>query len=138
MKVHMGSRDKFPLMAEINMIPLIDVSLVLLIIFMVVTPFLASSQIKINLPKAVSGNTTNSQPIKIQITAQKTFYIDGQVTLAQDLSSILKNKLAEQKDAAVLIEADSTVPFEFVVQAMDQAKLHGALKLGVSVLPPQN
>ena len=42
--------------AEINMIPLIDVSLVLLIIFMVMTPFLVQQQVRVNLPKSVSGN----------------------------------------------------------------------------------
>lgn len=133
MKVQIGPRDKFPLMSEINMIPLIDVSLVLLIIFMVVTPFLVSSQIKLNLPKAVSGIPPDSQPIKIQITARQTFYVDQEVALPEDLASLLRMKLAKEKNPVVLIEADAAVPFELVVKAMDAAKSQGAQKLGVAV-----
>ena len=133
MKVHMGPRDKFPLMSEINMIPLIDVSLVLLIIFMVVTPFLVSSQIKVNLPKAVSGITPDSEPVKIQITAQKTFYVNGQAVMEEDLGLVLRSALSGGKNPTVLIEADAAVPFEYVIKAMDRAKLEGAQKMGVAV-----
>ena len=122
-------------MAEINMIPLIDVSLVLLIIFMVLTPYLVSSQIKINIPKTVSGIPADSEPIKVQITAQKTFYVNQQAVLGDDLASVLKSRLSLKWDGVVLIEADSSVPFEYVVKAMDQAKEAGALKLGVAVIP---
>lgn len=134
MKVHIGPRDKFPLMSEINMIPLIDVSLVLLIIFMVVTPFLVSSQIKINVPKAVSTAPPDSDPIKIQITEKRNFYIDDQAVHADDLGSLLRSKMAREKNPVVLIEADSSVPFEYVIKAMDSAKLEGAQKLGVAVI----
>ena len=53
----LNSGDKYALVAEINMIPFIDVALVLLIIFMVITPFLVRAQIKINLPKAHAVET---------------------------------------------------------------------------------
>src|SRR3989344_6562410 len=133
MRVRSRREGKFPLMAEINMIPLIDVSLVLLIIFMVLTPYLVSTQIKINLPKTVSSSTPDSDPIKVQISAQRTFYVNGQAVLGDDLGGVLKNILQGKPDAVVLIEADSAVPFEFVVKAMDQAKANGAQKLGVAV-----
>lgn len=133
MKVQIGPRQKFPLMADINMIPFIDVSLVLLIIFMVLTPYLVTSQIKINLPKAVSAIPSDSEPIKIQISAQRTFYVNTQVVLGEDLGSVLKLAFKGKTDPVVLIEADASVPFEFVVKAMDQAKSQGAQKLGVAV-----
>lgn len=133
MKVSIGPRDKFPLMADINMIPLIDVSLVLLIIFMVLTPYLVTSQIKINLPKTVTGIPADSDPIKIQISAQRTFYVNGHAVLADDLGGALKSLLQGRSDPVVLIEADAAVPFEYVVKAMDQAKAQGAQKLGVAV-----
>lgn len=135
MKVSLGHRDKFPLMAEINMIPLIDVSLVLLIIFMVVTPFLVSSQIKINVPKAVTGIPTDAEPIKIQVTSSQGYYLDGQAAHLNDLPSLLRGRIGTDKNPIVLIEADSTVPFEAVVKAMDIAREQGAQKLGVAVTP---
>src|SRR5258708_36103676 len=102
MKVQAGHREKFPLMSEINMIPLIDVSLVLLIIFMVVTPFLVSSQIKINLPKAVSGIPADAEPVKIQVTKERNFYIDRQIVLAADLGTVLRSKFQGEKSPVVL------------------------------------
>src|SRR3989338_7099854 len=132
MKIHLGPRTKFPLMSEINMIPLIDVSLVLLIIFMVVTPFLVTSQIKVNLPKAVSGIAPDSNPIKIQITSRGTIYVESEATLEDNLNNILRSRLAREKNPVVLIEADATVPFNKVIKAMDSAKLAGAQKLGVA------
>lgn len=134
MKVTLGPRSKFPLMAEINMIPLIDVSLVLLIIFMVLTPYLINSQIKINLPKTVSSVPADAEPLKIQITSSRTFYINGNAVLPDDLGSIIKSQIVGKLDPVVLIEADQSVPFEFVVKAMDQAKANGAQKLGVAVI----
>lgn len=133
MKVPIGPRDRFPLMSEINMIPLIDVSLVLLIIFMVVTPFLVSSQIKVNLPKAVSGIPPDAEPVKIQITASKNFYVNDQSVLPEDLAGLLRRELASRKDPVVLIEADASVPFENVIRAMDASKSQGAGKIGVAV-----
>ena len=130
----MGPRNKFPLMAEINMIPLIDVSLVLLIIFMVLTPYLVTSQIKINLPKTVTGIPSDGEPIKIQITAQRTFYVNNQVVLADDLGSVLKSTLSGKSGSVVMIEADASVPFQYVIKAMDEAKAQGAEKLGVAVI----
>lgn len=133
MKVPIGPRDKFPLMSEINMIPLIDVSLVLLIIFMVVTPFLVSSNIKLNLPKSVSGLSPELEPIKIQITKKKIFYLDDEAVLLENLPSMLRAKLKSRKNSVVLIEADAFTPFDTVVKAMDIAKLEGVEKLGVAV-----
>ncbi|MBI2915576.1 MAG: biopolymer transporter ExbD [Elusimicrobia bacterium] len=137
MKVQIGPRDKFPIMSEINMIPLIDVSLVLLIIFMVVTPFLVSSQIKVSLPKAVSGVPPESEPIKIQISARKNFYLNQQSVHLDDLASALRAKFAETKNSTVVVESDATVPVELVIKAMDVAKSAGAQKLGVAVSSEQ-
>ena len=120
-------------MADINMIPLIDVALVLLIIFMVLTPYLVTSQIKINLPKTVTGLPSDSDPVKVQISAQRTFYVNGKAVLSDDLGGALKSALQGRMDPVVLIEADAAVPFEYVVKAMDQAKAQGAQKMGVAV-----
>ncbi len=135
MKVGMGPRDKFALMADINMIPLIDVSLVLLIIFMVLTPILVSNQIKINVPKAVTGITPDAEPVKIQISSKQSYYVDGEMVSLDDLANRLRLKIGDNKSPVVLIEADSTVPFDLVVKAMDRAREMGAQKLGVAVSP---
>ena len=64
--------------AEINMIPLIDISLILLIIFMVITPFLVQSQIQVNLPKASTGTKGGDEEVlKVRLAADGTMTVDG-------------------------------------------------------------
>ena len=75
MRVHSG---KNKIIAEINMIPLIDISLILLIIFMVITPFLVQSQNQVNLPKASAGTRGGDEEVlKVQLAADGTMTVDG-------------------------------------------------------------
>ena len=131
----MGPRGKFPLMSEINMVPLIDVSLVLLIIFMVVTPFMVATEIKVNLPKANTGAPGEMEPLKIMVSERGGYYIEGQSFSLKDLESQIKIILSKRPGAPVLIEADQTTDFERVVKVMDRARQAGAERLGVAVIP---
>jgi len=126
---------KYRIMAEINMIPFIDVSLVLLIIFMVMTPFLVRSQLKLILPKSKSAeeDVQHNQPLKVQVDKQGTAYLDGQPVVADMLESRLRQAMTDIKNQPIVIEADKDVPFQYVVSVMDAAKAIGASKLAVSV-----
>ena len=136
MKVN-TSTDKYDVMAEINMIPFIDVALVLLIIFMVMTPFLVKEQIKINLPKTQSANTpvdNSHKPVQINITSQGAIYVNGDEVTEEQLYATVKQTLADPETQPVVIAADKDVAFEKVVLAMDAAKRCGAKHLGVSAM----
>ena len=88
-KLHTGpGGDKYRLISEINMIPFIDVSLVLLIIFMVMTPFLMKSQIKVNLPGSSSAQqiTQDDKTVDIQVQADGAIFMDGKKVAAKDLA----------------------------------------------------
>ena len=126
---------KYRIMAEINMIPFIDVSLVLLIIFMIMTPFLVRSQLKLILPKSKSAEEVvqRHQPLKVQVDKQGTAYLDGQPVAADLLEARLRQSMVDIKNQPIVIEADKDVPFQFVVSVMDAAKAIGASKLAVSV-----
>lgn len=136
MKVNTSS-DKYDVMAEINMIPFIDVALVLLIIFMVMTPFLVKEQIKINLPKTQSANTpvdNSRKPVQINITSQGAVYVNGDEVTEEQLYATVKQTLTDPETQPVVIAADKDVAFEKVVLAMDAAKRCGAKHLGVSAM----
>ena len=126
---------KYRIMAEINMIPLIDVALVLLIIFMVMTPYLIKSQIKINLPQADHKETPPrpDQILQIQIDAAGKVYIDGQIASRDQIESRLRSRIADPKNQPVMIEADRDVPFQHVVTVMDAVKRLGVSKLAINV-----
>jgi biopolymer transport protein ExbD len=126
---------KYRVMAEINMIPLIDVALVLLIIFMIMTPFLVRSQLKINLPSSRSATEEKqrNRALQVQVDKAGAAYLDGQVVPGSLLENRLRQVLSDPEHQPVIIEADKEVPFQHVVTVMDTAKKVGAVKLAVCV-----
>jgi biopolymer transport protein ExbD len=118
------------LIADINIAPFTDVILVLLIIFMVTTPFIYRSSIKIALPQ-VSQNegVTESKDINITITSNGDVYLENQrYNLRLDLK-LFKFKLQEYakkyKDPAIIISGDRSVKYDYVVQVVDMASRIG-------------
>lgn len=133
MKPLQSGNNKYQIMAEINMIPFIDVALVLLIIFMVVTPFLVQSQIKVSLPKAVTAVSSREHPVEIFVTQDGTVYIKNRPVPIAWLEKELKRAIIEPAHQPVLIQADKNTAFERVVTVMDAVKKIGVAKLGVGV-----
>ena len=122
------------LITDINMVPFIDVVLVLLIIFMILSPFLAQSQIKVNLPKAATGKAgEDDDPVKMQITRSGDFYIGRDRVLRSQIEEALKAALAKKTSRAVLIEADRDTSFKTVVLGLEAAEKAEAGKVGVAV-----
>src|SRR6185312_7019811 len=119
--------------ADINMIPLIDVALVLLIIFMVMTPFLVQQQIKVNLPQSTTAGQAPDRPIVISLLQQGDVSLNGHAVALANLESELKPLLGPQNDRPVVIQADRDIPLQKVVSVMDIAKHLSVAKLGISV-----
>lgn len=118
------------------MIPLIDVSLILLIIFMVITPFLVQSQIQVNLPKASAGTKGGEDnTLKVQLAADGSVTVEGKPVKYQRLEKELILRLSRSYKKTVLVEADRTVAVERVVFVLDTAKKLGAGKIGIAVKP---
>lgn len=127
---------KYRLISEINMIPFIDVALVLLIIFMVMTPFLMKSQIKINVPESKSAQpvTPDKKTIDVQVQANGSVYLDGKKVSEDALQGALSSRIHDPQNQSVLIEADKKTAFEHVVSVMGIVKKLGVTKMGVSVI----
>lgn len=126
-------------MAEINMIPLIDVSLILLIIFMVVTPFLVQSQVSVQLPKSsAAGKSTEDNVVRVQIEQSGRVTVEGKRIAAAQIEKELLLHLGKASKKTVLVQADRDVPVQKVIDVMDAAKKLGAGKLGISVLSDYN
>ena len=124
------------IIAEINMIPLIDVSLIILIIFMVITPFLVQSQIQVSLPRASTGTKGGDDNVlKVQLAADGEMTVDGKPVKLQHLEKELILRFAKAYKKTVLVEADKAVPVERVIQVLDAAKKLGAGKVGIAVKP---
>lgn len=119
------------LMWEINITPLTDVFLVLLVIFMVATPLLIQSGVKVKLP---SSTVTEAQPegIIITITKENKIYVGKAEVTIDDLREHLRRKLEDKKDKFVIINGDKEVLLGIAVNIMDLAKAAGAEKIAIA------
>jgi len=132
MKVDMGG-DRYRIMADINMVPLIDVALVLLIIFMVMTPILVASQIKLNLPGAASGTQPVDKNLEIQVDKNGIIHFQGRIIAPEHLQEQVKAVFGPVPKQALQITADKDVPFDKVVLVMDAARQVGVQKMSIGV-----
>lgn len=122
-------------MADINVTPLVDVMLVLLIIFMVCTPLMTQS-IKVNLPKAV-GASTQEKPevIRLAIDAEGKLSWNGESVADEGLTLCLTELAAKQPQPDLHLVADKDVRYERVAQVMAMVQHAGVSKMGFVMLP---
>lgn len=118
---------------EINMVPFIDVVLVLLIIFMVLTPILVQQQLSVNLPHSVSGSASPDRPIMIGVQSAGELTLNGKPIALSALEGALKTVLKSNPSQAILIESDKAATLQSVISVMDVAKRLNVGKLGISV-----
>ncbi|MEW6007948.1 MAG: biopolymer transporter ExbD [bacterium] len=125
----MVEEDRF--IAEINITPLTDVFLVLLIIFMVATPFLMYQGIKVNLPSSIMG-VPNPEAIVITIDREKNVFIDEVKIEKGGLKEYLEQKLLQKEDKLVIIRGDRSIYLGDAVSVMDIAKQAGAERIAIA------
>jgi len=105
--------------AAINFIPMIDISLVLLIIFMVATTFVTVTGINLKLPKAATSKSAENKSVTVQLNMQKDVYLNGEKTTWDAIKGGIQGKLAGSKDRAVVINIDKGVDYGSAVKMMD-------------------
>ncbi|MEW6680445.1 MAG: biopolymer transporter ExbD [bacterium] len=126
---HITEEDR--IFAEINITPLTDVFLVLLIIFMVATPFLMYQGIKVNLPSSIMG-VPNPEAIVITIDREKNVFIDEVKVEKGGLKEYLEQKLLQKEDKLVIIRGDRFIYLGDAVSVMDIAKQAGAERIAIA------
>jgi biopolymer transport protein ExbD len=129
----MRRRAKTPkLMAEINITPFTDVVLVLLIIFMIATPFIYQSSMKVQLPQATKSAET-SRDVIITINAEgEVFFDDARIDL-DALKDKLKAMTGNNPDLSVIINGDKNARYDAVIQVMDVLTQSGVKNPGLGI-----
>jgi biopolymer transport protein TolR len=124
-------------MAEINVTPLVDVMLVLLIIFMVTAPMMQTG-IDVNLPrvKAKSVDVTEEKLV-LTINGGKEIFLNKTKMSLTDLGTKLEHIFASRIEREVYLRADRNVPYGFVVEVMAEVRKAGVDKLGMITEPPE-
>ena len=123
------------LMSEINVTPLVDVMLVLLIIFMITAPMLTYG-VKVNLPTTTSKPIpTKQEPLLITLDQNKNVFIDHYKIPLKKLDEKLKPIIKANPKRNVLLQADQRVSYGYVMQVMAEIKSAGVERLGLVTKP---
>lgn len=122
-------------MSEINVTPLVDVMLVLLIIFMVTAPMMQQG-IEVELPQtASSGVETSEEPLLLVINKRAEIHIGDQQVLARDLQKRLKAIFQTRENKQVYLQADKSVDYGAVAEAMAEIRAAGIFNISLVTLP---
>ena len=119
-------------MAEINITPFTDVVLVLLIIFMIATPFIYQSSMKVQLPQ-VSKSEETSRDIIITINAQGDVFLEDKKLDLESLKYRLTAMVKNKPDTSVIINGDKNVKYDSVMQVMDVLTRSGVKNPGLGI-----
>ena len=125
------------LLAEINVTPLVDVVLVLLIIFMVTAPMLQMG-IDVNLPRVKSKSIdVTEEKLVLTINGAKEIFINKNKVTVTGLGAKLESIFANRIDREVFMRADKNVPYGFVVEVMSEVRKAGVDRLGMITEAPE-
>jgi biopolymer transport protein TolR len=122
------------MLSDINVTSLVDVSLVLLIIFMLTAPFIQGG-VEIDLPEAADRGLDIREGVVLSIGADRTVYIGDVAIRTDNLESELRRRYAEDPGRPLFLRADRGVPYGFVVQVIATAKNSGFVDLGLVTQP---
>lgn len=134
----MSNSSDEDMITGINVTPLVDVVLVLLVIFMITAPAIYQSAIKVELPKAVSGEKTE------HITLRFTLMKDGKIVLGKDettlekIPELVKSAIEKDPTANAVLFADAGVSHGQVMKVLDQIKANGIAKFALGVDSPES
>ncbi len=122
--MNIGNSDDTPFLAEINMIPFIDVALVLLIIFMIITPVMLLKSIQVQLPKSASSKQLPTKSVVVTIKRDGTVLLNNEPVAPGTLRDHVAALMDQKPDSAV-IYADKKTDVATVVDIIDQIEAAG-------------
>ncbi|HYX39069.1 MAG: biopolymer transporter ExbD [Pseudobdellovibrionaceae bacterium] len=118
---------------DINVTPLVDVMLVLLIIFMVTANYITNQAINLELPKAATGQDTGATNLGFSIDKDAKLFLDGKPVTYEELPQIIAARKKEKPDVQALISADVKTPHGDVVKLIDTVRRNGILNFAINV-----
>lgn len=125
--------DDDDLQSDINIVPLVDIILVVLIIFMVTAPMIMKPSINVNLPKAASGEVTQPSLLNISIRADGKVILQGKEVSDQQITEMAEQELKKNPETQAVISADKDVAHGIVVSVLDLIKSVGVKKFAISI-----
>jgi biopolymer transport protein TolR len=130
-----GSPPRGGLIEGINVTPLVDIMLVLLVIFMVTTKLVDSPALPLDLPQASQSEQVQTV-LAISITANGQLWVDGQATREDALTQRAREALAQDPELRAVIQADGSVPHRLVISVLDRLKESGLTRVAFGTVQP--
>ncbi len=127
-----NQREEEPI-TGINVTPLVDIMLVLLIIFMVAARLEAPEAVGLELPRASTGDEAPPATLSIVVPREGSLRLDGRDATSTELEAAVRSARAQSKDAQAVVAADRDVPYERVMSVVDVVRRGGVTKLALSV-----
>jgi biopolymer transport protein ExbD len=118
---------------DINLAPLIDMTFLLLIFFMVTTTFTSDAEMRIDRPGAASGTPSVEGTVRVAVTASGTVLVQDRVVEVYMLQSTLEPLLRPLNDPRVIVVSDQSVTADRLIDVVDQCRLAGAAHVAVAV-----
>jgi biopolymer transport protein TolR len=129
-----GGRRRVGTLSEINIIPLVDVVLVLLLIFMLTAPLMYRG-IDVNLPKTAGKPTVTEERMELTLTRDQQLYLNGKPLSLGALEQALRDIFKNRTDKTLYLKADQALQYGFVIETMDKVRRSGIEKLGMVTEP---
>ena len=123
------------IIAGINVTPLVDIVLVLLIIFMVTTTYIVNPSIKVDLPKAATAEETTPSTVSVVVTSDGSLYLNGRPTDERALDGEVRKRVATKPDLQVIIAADAMARHGQVIHVVDLVKAAGVTRFAINTQP---
>ena len=119
-------------LTEINVTPMVDITLVLLIIFMVTATFVSDSGIKVRLPKAASSEASGAASIKVSMGAKGELVLMKDRVSKEALKAALERAVRANPGIRVVVAADRGISYGLVVEILDLVKKAGVTRVGLA------
>ncbi len=129
-KTSQGDDD---LISDINVTPLVDVVLVLLIIFMVTASYIVKESIEVDLPRAAAAGEASGSILALVLTSDGTVYLDGQRADEAQMRQKVREAVARDRDTRAIISADRMALHGAVVHLIDVVKEAGVTRFAIHV-----
>ncbi|MFZ9888344.1 MAG: ExbD/TolR family protein [Myxococcota bacterium] len=136
------SDDDSGLISEINVTPLVDVMLCLLVIFMVTTSYVVADSLKVDLPEASTGDATEPSTVMLtytvdEATNERSLYLNGEKSDREKIRTHIRAELAAgKKDVQAVIAADKSASHGEVIGLIDLVKQEGITKFALNIESP--
>ena len=120
------------MIVDINVTPLVDITLVLLIIFMVTASLIVNPGIKVDLPKAASGTETSKSTLALTLNKEGVLFLNGEKSDDAGVVRFIGSELPKNPQLQAIIAADKVVPHGDVIHVIDLVKRSGVHKFAIS------